>query len=1131
MRHLISIICLFLASYLMSQDTAWVNTLTYQSMTRDTLVHFPLGDHNQYEKILMYYSMRCKGALVSTGTDRNKGCGEWDYSCNTNVIDSSRLDSVRATHPDYIIAGHSENYLFYTTDPTYTFTDYVLQQVQAGNVSGISRIKVGTHTGDKVIINSDRPAGRFWLYYPAGTLSSLGPGNIQGISLKHEGSGTLRYLNIKIAPSDNTLDSYTDLSGLTYKEVVNRHVTFGTGGETDIYFHSPYAWNGSSGLILECSYQCAAADLGSLRILGSHTDEGRAFGTLIPGNYLVSGTSGAGTLQSSGLGQVSDQVTVAFWARGNADVLPNNNSAFYATDDQGRRQLNVHLPWSNGRIFWDCGGDSGGYDRIDKAALPSEYEGEWNHWAFTKNATTGTMKIYLNGSLWHSGTGKSRPIDIDKFSVGAVTDGSNPYNGHLDDFIVYNRELAAEDISRLMHQNPAKTPGLESGLVAFFDLNQNIQGIFEDQSAYQGNLVFNSVAYVLPERAKKYFNEHAVLDALPDMSFIKGTLTITKTDVTYRDSVVNPPLRVVPYSVVNNQIIAGAPLNYWEAVPQQIYDEDGNLTGEIEVEYEGVIDITDLEYFRFSPAKYEIMSFVTPYGINLDLGPEGKTWIFDVSDYGPILKGSKRLLMDKGGEYQEEMDIKFAFIKGTPPRNILDIKQIWPVQSYGYTSILNNSQLEPRTLTAGSDVRGLKVRTMATGHGQEGEFISRVHSLNVNGGSSEFVWSLWKECANNPVYPQGGTWVYDRAGWCPGAPTDLREFEITPFVQPGSSFSLDYGLNAASGDSRYIVNAQLVTYADMNFTSDVALEEIINPSDRIEYARSNPICGGPVVVIKNNGKNTVNSVTFSYGVDNSSPLSYTWAGTLAPLQKQTLALPDVDPALLYNGQVFRVTVTAVNNTNDQYSGNNILSSPITPVKLLDKDIVVTMKTNGAPSETRWVLTDANGNIIKTSRPDLTAFTMYNDTIRGLSGCYRLQFTDSDQDGISWWANGDGDGYMRVKPLNGGWVFFQPDFGSELTFNFIAALPNATEDVESAAEVSVSPNPTTEAVWISLSGFWGNTRIDVYNQQGIPVFTESAMIGTRDEYRTLLDLSSVPAGLYTVKVSGRKIAKAIKVIRF
>ncbi|MFZ1582289.1 MAG: hypothetical protein WAT26_14160, partial [Saprospiraceae bacterium] len=145
------VFALFLFSSLNGQDTTWVQSFQYNSKTRDSLIQFPTGDHNQYEKILMYYNMRCKGALVSTGADRNKGCGEWDYSCNTSVIDSTSLDSLRSTHPDYIISGLTDDYFLYTTRPTYTFTDYNIQNVVVNSNTGITKIQAGNHQGNATV--------------------------------------------------------------------------------------------------------------------------------------------------------------------------------------------------------------------------------------------------------------------------------------------------------------------------------------------------------------------------------------------------------------------------------------------------------------------------------------------------------------------------------------------------------------------------------------------------------------------------------------------------------------------------------------------------------------------------------------------------------------------------------------------------------------------------------------------------------------------------------------------------------------------------------------------------------------------------------------------------------------------
>ena len=122
---------------------------------------------------------------------------------------------------------------------------------------------------------------------------------------------------------------------------------------------------------------------------------------------------------------------------------------------------------------------------------------------------------------------------------------------------------------------------------------------------------------------------------------------------------------------------------------------------------------------------FQIMSFVTPYGAYLDLGTYGKTWYFDVTDFAPILKGLKRINMTSGGQWQEDMDIKFHFIVGTPPRDVVDIQQIWRPQSKGYNSILNENSFEPRDVKLNSNAVSYKLRTVITGHGQEGEFISR----------------------------------------------------------------------------------------------------------------------------------------------------------------------------------------------------------------------------------------------------------------------------------------------------------------------------------------------------------------------------------------------------------------------
>lgn len=110
----------------------------------------------------------------------------------------------------------------------------------------------------------------------------------------------------------------------------------------------------------------------------------------------------------------------------------------------------------------------------------------------------------------------------------------------------------------------------------------------------------------------------------------------------------------------------------------KVYGPTGLLATTLLVVPDGNISITSLPYFRRFPSKFEILSFVTPYGIGLDFGADGETFTFDITDFAPFLKGNKRMTIERGGQWQEELDIRFLFIVGTPPRDVLDIQQIQP---------------------------------------------------------------------------------------------------------------------------------------------------------------------------------------------------------------------------------------------------------------------------------------------------------------------------------------------------------------------------------------------------------------------------------------------------------------------
>ncbi|MEZ4980402.1 MAG: hypothetical protein R2769_02205 [Saprospiraceae bacterium] len=99
MNRLILFVLLFVGiSSLQAQDTTWVQTFTWDSTSRVGNFDFPDDPSNSWQKIIMLYNMRCHDAAVGSG---NVGCREWDYSCNTFIIDSTpgRFDPTNPIEP------------------------------------------------------------------------------------------------------------------------------------------------------------------------------------------------------------------------------------------------------------------------------------------------------------------------------------------------------------------------------------------------------------------------------------------------------------------------------------------------------------------------------------------------------------------------------------------------------------------------------------------------------------------------------------------------------------------------------------------------------------------------------------------------------------------------------------------------------------------------------------------------------------------------------------------------------------------------------------------------------------------------------------------------------------------------
>lgn len=216
---------------------------------------------------------------------------------------------------------------------------------------------------------------------------------------------------------------------------------------------------------------------------------------------------------------------------------------------------------------------------------------------------------------------------------------------------------------------------------------------------------------------------------------------------------------------------------------------------------------------------FEIGRYVTPYGVECG-------WTLDVSDYRSFLKGDVILksYIDTWVEPAWLVSISFDFISGVPDLPYTSIRKVWNYSNLVYGDETNPVDISSYTGYIPSNVSAANLKMITTGHGQgntdnAAEFSYKLHDINLN-DEPTFVHNIWRsDCENNNCSPQNGTWIYDRAGFCPGDKVTPQDFNLLEHINPGSVIKLDYVLqdyfNACSPNNPACVDG--VTCSECNY--------------------------------------------------------------------------------------------------------------------------------------------------------------------------------------------------------------------------------------------------------------------------------------------------------------------------
>ena len=485
----------------------------------------------------------------------------------------------------------------------------------------------------------------------------------------------------------------------------------------------------------------------------------------------------------------------------------------------------------------------------------------------------------------------------------------------------------------------------------------------------------------------------------------------------------------------------------------------------------------------------EIARVITPYATDWLAKNKSHDYIIDVSDYAAILHGDLDMRYKyEGYSWGFTLTLKIEYIEGTPPVEALKVSNIYDGYfTYGSTTDPIENHLQASTEQYAAPAASAKIKNTISGHGSDdtgcGEFCSKYYQMKINGSVLDQV-QLWKsDCGYNNVYPQTGTWIYDRANWCPGEQVYPIYHDLSGTTSPGASFTADidmqpYTANQANTSGGYNIVSQLVEYASPAYTLDASIEDIISPTNDPNHFRSNAICQTPIIKVKNTGTSAITSLSFTYGLVGGTSAQYTWTGNLAAFQEVNIELDGPNIFFGNESDEFYVEITDVNQQgNDEDSFNNTYKSKFKHANYYPSEFVVQFKSNntgGSVNQTSWKIEDENGNIVA-ERSNNANNTTFKDTVNLAPGCYTFIMNDTGCDGFSWWAYSSynpnpGHGTLRFNKLSGSMIKnFSGDFGCQFKERFTVGYQlGLDESGDLQKNFKLYPNPAGDKLNIQFT---------------------------------------------------------------
>jgi hypothetical protein len=523
---------------------------------------------------------------------------------------------------------------------------------------------------------------------------------------------------------------------------------------------------------------------------------------------------------------------------------------------------------------------------------------------------------------------------------------------------------------------------------------------------------------------------------------------------------------------------------------------------------------------------YELGRMLTPYGSIYGQG-WNFTWSVDVTDFSMLLKDSILINYAHSGYEPASvgwaLTLRFEITEGPPVVKPLSVIPAWTGSfRYGDPAQDIASKLNPVQFSNTGNKMFTRFRIQQTGHGMDqpkgcSEFCSRWREILVDGKTVDHK-NLWKDCGSNPLYPQGGTWIYDRALWCPG---DLQQPDVYDLFTRSGEHTLGIKMEPYTATANIQANEDiasfLIGYRLPEKSNDVSIEEIMVPNSNKYFNRLNPAVSNPRILIKNLGKENLRSLKISWFTEGLSRKSFFWKGDIPFNKAAEIVLPGKIEAPAAKNR-FTVIITDPNGKKDAWESDNVLVSEYDAPPTLPEKILLKYLTNNNPEENSIIIATNTGDTIFRKVPaGIKPRTLYTDTLNLVKGAYELSLTDTAGNGLEFWYEArQGFGYLRLMDLNGRLLHnFESDCGNGQFFAFRTDAGFVPDSINTQYAFVLFPRRIKDSISLDYhSDKTGNMEV-VITADGVPV--ETHWYKKVKQGRIVLDVGHLPAGRYIMDV--------------